>query len=196
MHFYTPSFEYLMSSYNPETKETTDHTGWARTNMTVNGVYVPGSSATQSAYYQTFDFDENGRLQAVYASNWGGNTGQLLQTFKYTEDGQMLVYNPQGELIGAYNDWLDKMVDSTHVYQKDLNHLDEQGNYTSRDQKGNVVVYKANGGLNSYKYDAGGNLIAAYEDGKQTYARRSYTVEEAAKAVSGERKNIFKIRYR
>ena len=103
MHFYTPSFEYRMTSYNPTTKETTDHTGWARTNMTVNGVYVPGSSATPSSYSPTFDFDENGRLQAVYASKAWGNTGQLLQTYQYATDGQMLVYNTQGELIGAYN---------------------------------------------------------------------------------------------
>ena len=46
-----------------------------------------------------------------------------------------------------------------------------------------------------YQYDAGGNLIAVYENGVATYRRRIYTPSEATAVAKGN-KNTFSITYR
>ena len=197
--------------------------GWPSLNITINGEFSFGGSDTNSKYRQTCDFDENGRIQALY-NDVAYHSGNLVESYKYAEDGQVLVYNPSGELIGAYNNWYDRKIAQSGYYDKatELNHL-ENGNYTAKDENDNISevyyqngdytknTYDRNGNLifsgkynkddeiiqsSSNKYDAGGNLIAAYENGVVTYRRRIYTPAEATAAVQKGAKNTFSIIYR
>ena len=96
-------FEYQMNKDDKIDSSNNIDTGWVRINATINGQPIPGK--TPQVYYSTYDFDENGKLQAVYNCNYSrwNCSGELLETYKYADNGQMLVYNPQGQLIGAYN---------------------------------------------------------------------------------------------
>jgi len=94
---------------------------------------------------------------------------------------------------------------------QELNHIDTDGNYTSKDgnnnitgvyhQDGKVEKYKYNSAGNvissetydkngnqtgSYTYDAGGNLVSAYQNGKAVYLRKRYTIPEADAATQGK----------
>ena len=195
--------------------------GWPTLNITVNGELAFGGS--NNTYWQTVDFDENGQLKALYDDRLY-NGGKLIETYKNAEDGQLLVYNPSGELIGAYNNWYDRKIVQSGYYDKasELQHL-ENGTYTAKDENNNVLeVYYQNGDYtkNTYDkngnlifsgrynkndeiiqslsntYDAGGNLISAYENGVVTYRRRIYTPAEATAAVQKGAKNKFSIIYR
>ena len=67
--------------------------------------------------------------------------------------------------------------------------------YTDSSMQKPLSKYDFDGNqIGSYKYDAGGNLVAAVENGVEIYRRRIYTPAEATAAVSG--KNTFKIQYR
>ena len=109
----------------------------------------------------------------------------------------MLVYNPQGVLLGVYDNFYDRHMSEFSFYDKasTLNHVDENGNYTAKDGDKVLGIYKADGGVVEYKYDKGGNLISIYDNGVATYRRRIYTPAEATAAVKGD-KNTFKIQYR
>ena len=183
--------QYFVSKYDPIEQQTydVDYAGsnWKFFGITINGEYPAGANQTS----KRLDFDETGKLQARY------NGQNLVETYKYTEDGQMLVYNPQGELIGAYNNFYDRHMSEFNKYDKaaTLNHVDKNGNYTVKDGDKVLGIYKADGGVVEYKYDKGGNLISIYDNGVATYRRRIYTPAEATAAVSGK-KNTFSIKYR
>ena len=84
--------------------------------------------------------------------------------------------------------------------------LDEDGNWEVWSDNGKAVYadssmqkllskYDFDGNQTGlYKYDRGGNLIKAMENGVEVYRRRIYTPAEATVAVSG--KNTFKLKYR
>jgi len=142
-------------------------------------------------------------------SRWDG---PVIQTFKYTDTGKLLVYNTDGTFIGAYEDlldyhtsnhpmlwggWYDPSKQNTPFQYIDhgLNLIDEDGKYYERDQKGNIIaVYEEDGTIS--KYDKGGNLQRKIDaSGNIVWARRIYTVDEAEKA-SKDRGNTFRIKYK
>ena len=186
--------------------------GWSYANITINGS-AAFENSTGRTNLTTYDFDENGKLQAFYAS--ANNGGQLLESYRYAEDGQLLVYNPQGQLIGAYDNYGDRYIAKFPYYDKsaELKHLDTDGNYTVKDGNNNVTgVYYQDGKMGKYKYnaggqllsantydaegnvvgsynytyDAGGNLVSAYKNGKAVYLRKRYTIPEADAATQGK----------
>ena len=167
--------------------ESVEGVGWRYFCITINGQF-PSWAAANS--YNLLDFNENGKLKARYTY------GNLVETYQYAKDGQMLVYNAQGELTGAYDNFYDRHLSEFNIYDKkaELNHVDENGNYTAKDGDKILGIYKADGGVMEYKYDKGGNLISIYDNGIATYQRKIYTPAEATAAVSG--KNTFKIQYR
>ena len=201
-------FEYLMKINSSENK----NTGWVRTNATINGEPVEGKNL--EIYYSTYDFDENGKLKAIYAPHYYGHNGELVQTIKYASDGQMLVYNSNGELVGAYSNWSEKMMASDGYYDRkeELNHI-KDGNYIVKDNSDNIIEqyyqngdylknsynstgilvstnkYDKEGNIKeslSYEYDTGGNLLKAYQNGKAVYKRKIYSPAEAANAAKKE----------
>ena len=67
--------------------------------------------------------------------------------------------------------------------------------YQGYDESGHLTEEWGPNGCTKYSYDAGGNLQRQTdENGNVLWARRIYTVEEAAKVTNG--KNSFSIRYR
>ena len=168
-----------------------------------------GNVYSEYNYYSprpTYILNQDG--QVVGKKN--GFNGPLVEEYKYTDSGKLLAYRVDGTFIGVYNDILDyhmvSQAGSDGVspnyqglsrYVNNLNLIDEDGNFYdyAADGKTLLGVYKQNGDITTYKYDAGGNLMQVYENGKQIYSRRIYTVEEASRAVKKDR-NTFKLRYR
>ena len=67
--------------------------------------------------------------------------------------------------------------------------------YVKKDENNNILEEWGPNGCTNYSYDKAGNLQRQTdENGNVLWARRIYTVEEAAKATNG--KNTFSIRYR
>lgn len=124
-------------------------------------------------------------------------SSDIAETYLYTDDGKVLRYNTSGQLLGAYEDILDLHMatqmgsdsyNPTYTgvsnYTGNLSLVDANGDFSDYDSSGKIKgVYHQNGSVDTYKYDAGGNLIATYKDGKQTYAKESYTAAEAAAAT-------------
>ena len=93
-----------------------------------------------------------------------------------------------------------------NLYVEYYTGLDKDGNWEVWSDNGKAVYadssmqkliakYDFDGNqIGSYKYDAGGNLVEAIENGIEIYRRRIYTPAEATAAVSG--KNTFSIKYR
>ena len=182
---------FACTTYNSENHQEKS-TGWTGRNITINGEAPSWTTAINSSY-ETLDFDENGKLQARYSGS-----GQLLSTYRYAEDGQMLVYNPQGELTGAYGNFYDQLMAGSPWYDKksELNHLSEDGNYVAKDGDKILGIYQRDGSKTEYQYDAGGNLISSYKNGIVTYRRRIYTPAEATAAVQKGGKNNFSLTFR
>jgi len=92
--------------------------------------------------------------------------------------------NSNNNLLLKYHD--------TGYYKYDGNgNITESWNLDSTEQydaKGNVIAqYDTKGNqLGSYTYDAGGNLVSAYQNGKAVYLRKRYTIPEADAATQGK----------
>ncbi len=175
------------------TDNTTNSTSWQFANVTINGE-VP-TWTTPRSNTQTFDFDENGKIKA-----WYNASGTLLRTYKYAENGQLLAYDTQGNLIGAFNNFNDQLMHAqggNYYYSASgLNNITEDGSYTAKDGDKILGIYQRDGSKTEYQYDAGGNLIKISENGVVTYRRRIYTPAEATAAVQKGGKNNFSIIYR
>ena len=124
-------------------------------------------------------------------------TCDVVENYKYTDGGKMLVYRTDGTFVGAYNDILDYHLVSQHGSNGyspnykgksdligNLSLVSEDGNFYDKDDNGNILgIYNKNGDITKYEYDAGGNLVSASKNGESIYERTHYTPPEAAAAM-------------
>lgn len=155
-----------------------------------------GNITSQYEYYPsriTYVLDENDRVVAKL-NRWQGD---VVENYKYTESGKLLVYKSDGTFVGAYEDIVDYHTvsqagkDSYNPNNKgksnlvgDLSLVSEDGNFYDKDENGNILgIYNKNGDITKYEYDAGGNVISASKNGESIYERTHYTPPEAAAAM-------------
>ena len=128
--------------------------------------------------YPTLNYDDDGNLISILDSK-----GNVSESYKYDANGKMLVYNKDGKLIGAYNDFWDRKASADGFYEGNLSLLDENGDYKEIVDGKVSNIYGKNGDLTKYDYDAGGNLIQVTKNGESIYERTHYTPPEAAAAM-------------
>ena len=128
--------------------------------------------------YPTLNYDNSGNLISILDSK-----GNVSESYKYDANGKMLVYNKDGNLIGAYNDFWDRKASTDDFYEGNLSLLDENGDYKEIVNGMVSNIYNKNGDITKYEYDAGGNVISVSKNGDILYERRSYTPPEAAAAM-------------
>ena len=146
---------------------------------------------SMNSNYQTLNYKENGQLISRQDKD-----GNIMETYKYDNNGKLLVYNSEGKLTGAFDNFFNRLASTDPFYKENMSLLDENGSYQEKDNKGRVIgLYKENGDIITYRYDKGGNLIKAVENGVTIYQRRIYTPSEATAAVQNN-KNKFSIIYR
>ena len=136
---------------------------------------------------EILNFDENGN----FLSNLGYSGTAASNNIVTTDFGKILDYDLQGNLKGAYNDILEYMAQrfiKNDGLSFDLR--DSDGNFYEKDSHGNITdAYYQNGTKSphmNYTYDAGGNVIKAYQNGKEVYSRKRYTIPEADAATQGK----------
>ena len=145
-----------------------------------------GNITSQYEYYPsriTYVLDENDKVVSKL-NRWQGD---VVENYKYTDGGKMLVYKADGTFVGAYEDIVDyhtAMHSTVGKYVGNLSLVSEDGNFYDKDEKGNILgVYNKNGDITKYKYDAGGNVISSSKNGESIYERTHYTPPEAAAAM-------------
>ena len=151
--------------------------------------------------------DEDNNIVGL-KSSW---TGPIVETYQYTDQGKMLVYDADGQLKGAYNDLVDyhtaRQGNCGGWYRPscaglgeyaggELSLLSEDGKFYDYDSQGNLLaVYESDGSMS--KYDKGGNLIKQTDSsGKLLWARKIYTVQEAESVSKDGSVNSVRIRYK
>ena len=145
------------------------------------------------------NFDENGNfLGEMYGREQSGQDSTAVTTpinsAIYSKGGKILSYDAQGNLNGAYGDLVDYIAQRMQILRGgnyvNIDLRDSDGNYYEKDSHGNITdAYFQNGTKSphmSYKYDAGGNIVEKFENGKAVYQRKRYTIPEADAATQGK----------
>ncbi len=113
--------------------------------------------------------------------------GAELGKYENTDDGKLMVYNPDGSIKGIYIDYA--------TFSQHGNVVDS---YTKKDEEGNpLMVYDGYGQIKkAYVYNPDGSVATYDKNGKliSLTGKKILTVDEATSLVSG--KNTFSIKYR
>ena len=176
-----------------------------------------GEVIDQFFYYSgriTYVADENNNIVGI-KSCW---TCPIVETFKYTDSGKMLVYGADGHLKGTYDSLVDYHVTNPlgqdsyngtpngkgQYIDHTLNLISEDGNFYDYDQDHKLKgIYYADGTKKTYVYDTNGDYALYDNDGNflghfmsNGEKRRIYTVNEATAITKKGAKNKFIIQYR
>lgn len=197
----------------------TENNSIGNTHETLNIVSYDqsGEIVAQNYYYPsrvTYVADSNDNIVGI-KSCW---SCPIVETFKYTDSGKMLVYGADGHLKGTYDSLLD--YHATNPLGKDsyngipngkgqyidhtLNLISEDGNFYDYDEKGKLQgVYYSDGKSQTYKYSSNGDYALYDSDGNflgnfmsNGQKRRIYSVNEAVAITTKGPKNRFIIKYR
>ena len=132
--------------------------------------YQNGVPVTNTAVVKTVTSYENGKIKTETKDNCipvGGQSFYGCQESSYTS----FSYDQKGNLAAKRNRAGDLVEAYTYSNSGNLTGIKKY------DAEGNVI------GSEDYKYDAGGNLVSAYRNGKALYLRKIYTIPEAEAAT-------------
>ena len=147
-------------------------------------------------------------------SSWNG---PVIETYKYSNTGKLLVYDSDGQFIGIYNDFMDRQANTTAgtsfwspsytgitQYVGSFNLMEGKEEFNEYNSDGKLIAkYSSDGTFKTYSYAPNGDYTIYDENGKSLgnfmengEKRRIYHVDEAVAVVSKNGKNTFSIKYK